>query len=72
MRFENGFRECLEWRKFREKMNSYKCSREKLKQVLKTAPISAKHAIYATGVSRHTVASSSRQSTQDQNFEKFF
>ena len=35
MRFENGFTECLERRKFREKMNSYKCSREKLKQVLK-------------------------------------
>ena len=44
----------------------------KLKQILKTALISAKHAIFATGVSRHTVASSSRQSTQEQNFEKFF
>ena len=44
----------------------------KLKQVLKTAPISAKHANFATGLSRHTVASSSRQSTQEQKFEKFF
>ena len=44
----------------------------KLKQILKTALISAKHAIFATGVSRHTVASSSRQNTQEQNFEKFF
>ena len=52
-------------------MNSHKISREKLKMILKTALISAKHAIYATGVSRHTVASSSRQNTQEQNFEKF-
>ena len=37
----------------------------------KTAPVSTKHANYATGLSRHTVASSSRQSTQEQNFEKF-
>ena len=28
MRFENGFTECLERRKFREKMNSHKSSRE--------------------------------------------
>ena len=39
---------------------------------LKTALISAKHAIFATELSRHTVASSSRQITQEQNFEKFF
>ena len=38
----------------------------------KTAPNSAKHANFATGLSRHTVASSSRQNTQEQNFEKFF
>ena len=43
----------------------------KLKQVLKTAPIFAKHAIFATGVSRHKVASSSRQSTQEQKSENF-
>ena len=36
---------------------------------LKTALISAKHAIFATGLSRHKVASSSRQITQEQNFE---
>ena len=71
MRFENGFRECLEWRKFREKMNSYKCSREKLKQVLKAAPISAKHTIFATGVSRQRVASSSRQNTLGRKYENF-
>ena len=45
---------------------------KKLKMILKTALISAKHAIFATGVSRHTVASSSRQNTQEQNFEKIF
>ena len=43
------------------------------KKILKrTAPVSAKHAIFATGSSRHTVASSSRQNTQEQNFEKNF
>ena len=42
---------------------------------LKTALISAKHAIFATGVSRHSVASSNRQNTQEQilkNFSKCF
>ena len=48
MRFENGFTECLERRKFKEKMNSHKSSREKLKRGLKTAPVSAKHANFAT------------------------
>ena len=32
MRFENGFTKCLERRKFREKMNSYKYSRENWKR----------------------------------------
>ena len=32
MRFENGFTECLERRKFREKMKSHKCSRENWKR----------------------------------------
>ena len=44
----------------------------KTEKDLKTAPVSTKHANFATGLSRHTVASSSRQSTQDQKFEKFF
>ena len=48
MRFENGFTECLEWRKFREKVNSYQKFEGKLKNDLKTAPVSAKHAIFAT------------------------
>ena len=45
--------------------------RGKTETSFKTAPISAKHAFFATGFSRHTVASSSRQSTQEQNFENF-
>ena len=43
----------------------------KLKQVLKTAPVSAKHVFFATGLSHHTVASSSHQSSQEQKFENF-
>ena len=43
----------------------------KTEKDLKTASIFAKHAFFATEVSRHTVASPSRQSTQGQNFEKF-
>ena len=46
--------------------------RGKTEKDLKTAPISAKHAFFATWLSRHTVASSSRQNTQGQKFEKFF
>ena len=44
----------------------------KTEKDLKTAPIFAKHAFFATEVSRHKVASSSRQNTQRQKFEKFF
>ena len=43
--------------------------RGKTETSFKTAPVSAKHTNFATGVSRHTVASSSRQNTQEQNFE---
>ena len=52
-------------------MNSHKKIEGKQK-ILKTAPVCSKHAIFATGLSRHKVASSSRQITQEQNFEKFF
>ena len=45
--------------------------RGKTEKDLKTALVSAKHAIFATWLSRHTVASSSRQSTQRQKFGKF-
>ena len=68
---EQDSRRVWEEKQFKENMNSYKSSRENWKG-LKTAPVSAKHAIFATGLSRHIVASSSRQNTQDQNFEKFF
>ena len=72
MRFENGYMECLGRRQFREKMNSHRSSREKTEKDLKTAPIFAKHAFFATEESRQQVASSSRQNTQRQKFEKFF
>ena len=44
----------------------------KIEKDLKTAPIFAKHAFFATEVSCHQVARSSRQNTQRQNFEKNF
>ena len=43
----------------------------KLKNGLKTDPVFAKHAIFATEVSRKQVAKSSRQNTQRQDCEKF-
>ena len=44
----------------------------KTEKDLKTALIFAKHAFFATEESRQQVASSSRQNTQRQKFEKFF
>ena len=44
----------------------------KTEKDLKTAIISVKHAFFATWLSRHTVASSSRQSTQEQKIWKIF
>ena len=46
--------------------------RGKTEKDLKTALIFAKHAFFTTKVSRHTVASLSRQNTQRQKFENFF
>jgi len=48
MEFGNGSTECLGRRELREKMNSHKRLREKLKKDLKIAPIFAKHAFFAT------------------------
>ena len=53
-------------------VNSHKKSREKLKKVLKTYPLFAKHAFFAIGVSRQQVARASRQNTKSQNCEKNF
>ena len=53
-------------------MNSHKKFKGKTEKDLKTAPIFAKHAFFATEVSRHKDANSSRQNTQRQKFEKFF
>ena len=72
MEFGNGSTECLGRRQLREKMNSHKSSREKTEKDLKTAPIFAKHAFFTTKESRQQVASSSRQNTQRQKFEKIF
>ena len=43
----------------------------KTEKDLKTAPVFAKYAFFATEVSRQQDARSSRQNTQRQNFEKF-
>ena len=44
----------------------------KIEKDLKAAPIFAKHAFFATEVSRQQHVRSSRQNTQRQNFEKIF
>ena len=43
----------------------------KTEKDLKTVTVFAKHVFFATEVSRHKVASSSRQNTQRQKFENF-
>ena len=63
--------ECLGEIQLGEKVNSHKKFEGKLKKSLKTDPVFAKHAIFATEVSRQQVARSSRQNTQRQNCEKF-
>ena len=52
-------------------VNSHKKIEGKLKKILKTPPVFAKHAFFATEVSRQQDARSSRQNTQRQNCEKF-
>ena len=57
-------------------MNSHKRLRENRKRfcffVFFLISIFAKHAIFASGVSRQQVARASRQNTQSQNYEKNF
>ena len=53
-------------------MNSHKSVRGKIEKDLKTTPIFAKHAFFATEMSRQKIASSSRQNTRGQKFEKTF
>ena len=52
-------------------VNSYKKSRENAEKNLKNSLQKAKHAFFATEVSRQQVTKSSRQNTQRQNCEKF-
>ena len=52
MEFKMGYTERLGRRQLREKMNSHKKFEGKLKKILKTAPIFAKHVFFATEVSR--------------------
>ena len=54
-----------------ERVNSHEKFEGKLKRFLKTDPLFAKHAFFATSVSRQQVARVSRQNTQSQNYEKF-
>ena len=53
-------------------MNSHKKFEGKTEKDLKTALNFAKHTFFVTEVSRHKDASSSRQNTQRQKFEKIF
>ena len=64
--------ECLGEFQLRDKVNSHKKFEGKLKRFLKTDPLFAKHAFFATGVSRQQVTRASCQNTQTQNCEKIF
>ena len=70
MEFENGCTECLGRRQLRKKMNSHKSSRENWKR-FKNCPIFAKHAFFATEMSRQQIAKSSRQNTQTEFWKNF-
>ena len=52
-------------------VNSHKTSRENTEKNFKNSLRNAKHAFFATEVSRQQVARSSRQNTQRKNCEKF-
>ena len=73
MEIEMCVTECLgqiQLREMGKTVNSHKNLRENWKR-FKTDRVFAKHAIFATEVSRQQVARSSCQNTQRQNFEKF-
>ena len=72
MEFVETDTECLGEFQLREKVNSHKKFKGKLKRFLKTDPLFAKHAFFTTKVSRQQVARASRQNTQSQNYEKLF
>ena len=73
MDFVESDTKCLGEFQLREKVNSHKKFERKTEKVfLKTDPLFAKHAFFATGVSRQQVARASRQKTQSQNYEKNF
>ena len=52
MEFVKSDTECLDEFQLREKVNSHKKFKGKLKGFQKTDPLFAKHAFFATGVSR--------------------
>ena len=72
MEFVVSDTECLGEFQLREKVNSHKKFEGKLKRFLKTDPHFAKHAFFATRVSRQQVTRASCQNTQSQNYEKNF
>ena len=72
MEFVESDAECLGEFQLREKVNSHKKFKGKLKRFLKTDPLFTKHAFFATGVSCQQVTRASRQNTQSQNYEKIF
>ena len=64
MEFVKSDTECLDEFQLREKVNSHKKFKGKLKGFQKIDPLFAKHAFLATGVSRQQVAKASSQNTQ--------
>ena len=71
MKIEMCDTECLGQIQLREKVNRHEKFKGKLKKILKTPPVFAKHAFFATEVSHQQVARSSHKNTQRQNCEKF-
>ena len=70
MEFVKSDTECLYEFQLRKKVNSHKMFEGKLKK-FKNLSTFAKHAFFATGVSRQQVPRASRQNTQRQNCENF-
>ena len=72
MEFVESDTECLGKFQLREKVNSHKKFKGKLKRFLKTDPLFAKHTFFATGESGQQVAKASCQNTQSQKYETIF
>ena len=70
MEFVESDAECLGEFQLREKVNSHKKFKGKLKRFLKTDPLFAKHAFFATVVSCQQVARTPVKTLQAKRFEQ--